>query len=192
MKTSYLLHTLLILLSQSASADITAWDYDMTSPPVGWSFDPLWEFTTEGVLFDQYVNSPWASRAGEILSPEVTVPASCDSVVLNLEQDLYMHCSGMGGNSEVKVSYRLDGGSWINLLRVLYFLETTDPIHYYIPASAGEVIELKIDGAVWCGSDLHPGSASIDWLLYDLNLTFYGEALSLQSGSWGAIKNSFN
>ncbi len=67
------------------------------------------------------------------------------------------------------------------------FLETTDPIHYYIPASAGEAIELRINGTVWCGSDLHPGSAGIDWLLYDLTLKFYGEELSIQSSSLGTI-----
>lgn len=193
MKTLCLLFTVLTLLTRSASADLTVWDYDLTNPPDGWLFDPLWEFTSEGVLLDQYVSSPWTTKDGEIQSPEVTVPANCDSVVMHVEQDLYMFVSGMGaGYTCAEVSYKLNGGVWTDFYSASLFEQTTDPIHYSIPASAGDLLQLKVYGGAWCGSEMYPGIASIDWLLYDVTLTFYGEALSLQPHTWGAVKNSFN
>ncbi len=179
-----------LTLTTTDLARWVAWDYDLATPPDGWTFSDEWTFPGTGTYLDEYVNSPWASASGEIISETIVIPENCDSIVFHVEQDIDIYMSGIGGNCSHGLYYRLDGGSWETLFFTYFSLESTEPFHYVIPASEGQTLDFKFKGAVWCGTEMYPGSASIDWLLYDLTLTFWGDVLSFDQTTWGAIKRS--
>jgi len=177
-----------LLLTAVASADQVWWDYDLRSNPPGWTFTDTWEFIPEGVYLYETTNGPYQYKYGEILTAGVVVPPDCDSVVLHVEQDLYMTSWG-NAFSGAELQYRIDEGDWIYLFHQLVSYQSTSPLHYEVPASAWDLIEFRFEGFACTGSEMYPGEAHIDWLLYDLTLTLYG-TLSLEQSTWGAIKGA--
>lgn len=179
-----------VMLATTNLEQWVAWDYDLVTPPDGWTFSDEWTFPGTGTYLQEYVNSPYANASGEIISETIVIPENCDSIVFHVEQDIDIYTTGIGGHCGHGLYYRLNGGSWETLFYISSWLESTEPIHYIVPASEGQTLEFRIRGSVWCGNDTHPGSAAIRWLLYDATLTLWGDGLSFDQTTWGAIKRS--
>jgi len=179
----------LLCLADICIGDWTAWEYDLRSAPPGWEFEDEWEFSSEGVRMDEYVATPYMSEWGHIYSLDVVIPGGCDSIILHIEQDLNVSSSG-NGYAGAELDYRLNGVEWIPVLDVGIWYQSTAPIHVSIPAAAGQVLDLHFEAYAGKGNDMYPGWGSIDWLLYDLTLTFYGEQVSFGQTTWGALKSS--
>jgi hypothetical protein len=186
-----LMLTFVVLLTAPVVADWLAWDYDLRSPPPSWYFDEQWEFEPEGVRMSEYVSTPYVTEWGNIFTAEIIVPDYCDSIVFHVEQDVDVRCSG-NGYASAKLKYRVNGGDWIDLFSAVIWYQSTQPIHEHIPAEAGGFLAFRFEGIASKGNDMYPGWGDIDWLLYDLNLTFYGELVSFEQTTWASIKYSLH
>jgi hypothetical protein len=186
------LFILLFIVAGASEADQVVWDYDLTSPPPGWIIDDEWNFSSAGASIYGYKEGMcYWGYGGSMLTESVTIPGGCDSVVLHVEQDLDLwgYCYG-GAQAWIWYSYN-NGGSWILIFEEASNCTSTEPIHLQVPPTAGSNLKFRFSGSAWIGSDLRPSAARLDWLLYDLTLTFYGE-LALEQNTWGAIKHILN
>jgi len=189
MMTGTLPILILLCVTTICAGDWVVWEYDLRSAPPGWEFEHEWVFSSEGVRMDEYVGSPYTSEWGHIYSLDVVIPEGCDSIILHIEQDLSVTSSG-NGYAGAELDYRLNGAEWLPLLNVGIWYQSTVPIHEDIPAAPGQVLDLHFEAYAGKGNDMYPGWGSIDWLLYDLTLTFYGEQVSFEQTTWGAIKGA--
>jgi hypothetical protein len=129
--------------------------------------------------------SPYTYAYAIMYSDTVMIPSGCDSVVFNMEQDLERTCSGVGW-SAAEVHFRTNGETWIEIYDGPW--QSTDPIHSQISVFQGDILDFRIQGLAQAGSDIHPGSGDIEWLIWDLTLTFYGYEVDLQQVTWSSIK----
>ncbi|MBN1434627.1 hypothetical protein JW921_07695 [Candidatus Fermentibacterales bacterium] len=178
---------LLLLLSAPGSADWIVWDYDLRSCPPGWEFDPQWEFSSEGVRMNEYVSTPYMTEWGDIFTGGVEIPSGCDSIVLHTGSYLTVHSSG-NGFAGARVHYRVNQGDWVELFGEGIWYESAEPLHLRVPTVPCGLLEFHIEGYAGKGNDMYPGWGSIDWLLHDLTLVFYGESVGLEGSTWGGAK----
>lgn len=188
MKSIYIFY-ITLLLAGSTTADWVAWDHTLTSPPEGWENDPEWVYSSEGVRMCEGATIPYYGVVGYLYSTDVVIPDNCDSIVLYCEQDLTLNSTGFGAAS-ARIYYRLNEETWITIFQGSSG-QTTEPIHLQIPVEIGKVLDFRFRGYVDAGTEIHPGTGWIDWLLHDLTLTFYGECCSLEPLTWTGIKDSF-
>ncbi|OPL19567.1 MAG: hypothetical protein AVO35_09630 [Candidatus Aegiribacteria sp. MLS_C] len=183
-----LLSIIVLAAAAAALSDEVVWDYDLTSLPDGWSLDghnSEWTFSPDGAHMQASASSPYSTAYAIIYTDAITIPAGCDSVVFHVEQDLQRYASGTGWSAAL-VHYRINGMIWKELYDGPY--QSTNPIHCRIPVFEGNIMEVRIQGTAVAGSDIHPGSGSINWLLWDLTLTLYGDEVGLDNSTWAAIK----
>ena len=183
-----MLALVILAMATAGYSDMVVWDYDLSELPEGWSTEGYfteWTFSPAGAYMHAACSDPYESADAYIYTAAVMVPIGCDSVVFHVEQDLTRYSSGTGW-SAAWVHYRILGQNWVEFYDGPY--QTTEPIHAQIPVSEGNIVDFRIFGHAQAGSDIHPGSGSIWWLIWDLTLTFYGEGVELDNSTWASIK----
>ena len=178
---------ILALVSQASLADWLAWDYDLQSCPPGWEVDPEWEFSSEGMNMSAWVGTPYTCEWGDVFTASLLLPFGCDSIVLHIESDLSLSSSG-NGYAGAEIHCRIDEGDWQTLFDEGIYYQSTDPIHLHVPTYPCGLLDFNIVAYAGKGNDMYPGWGSINWLLHDLTLTFYGDNVQLQQVTWGSIK----
>jgi hypothetical protein len=179
-----------LVLSIPAAADYIAMDYDLHTCPGGWAYS-LFEFTPNGALSDY--SDGYGSTSYSWLhsgSSDVWVWPPADSVVLDVEQYLELSC--VSGGAIAYVSYRIDGGQWINLSTTYANCTITEPIHFSIPVTPPCTIGIQFSSLA--GGSGYPwmGSGDVYWLLENLTLTVCGDVYGLERDTWGSLKALFD
>ncbi|OPL19577.1 MAG: hypothetical protein AVO35_09680 [Candidatus Aegiribacteria sp. MLS_C] len=188
MRMRILLCVVVLAAAEAAVSDLVVWDYDLTELPDGWSLEGYcseWTFSPAGAYMHAACSDPYESADAIMYTAAVLIPSGCDSVVFHVEQDLTTYSSGTG-YGVARIYYRVLGQGWVEFYEG--FDQTTEPIHAQIPVTVGNIVDFKIHGHAQAGSDIHPGSGSINWQLWDLTLTFYGDEVGLDHTTWASIK----
>ena len=181
----------LLVLCLPTRADWVPWNFDLHTCPPGWSAED-WIFTDEGAICSFEAPGPGGEwEEGILSSPSaaIEVPAGCDSVVLDIDQEFSCCLPGPFDYACTYILYSLSGGEWTSFYSTMsnWSESFSTPVHQVVPAIPGETLGLRFVMLLYTGWS-QPGTRSADWCLENLVLTFYGDGLALQQLTWGEIK----
>ena len=181
-------------LSVSAFCDFTVWRLDMSTLPDGWVADDNWSFSEDGASVYMCVNEYYAVDNTSMVTSQVMVPDFCDSLVLHCEQELTAFAAPPGGGAVAYAGlrYRYGDGDWETIWLTGDVWYSVEPLHVAIPVMAWEPLQLQFHGFVGAGTPYSPGEGIVDWLISHLDLTMYGDGLSLEPSTWAGVKSCFD
>ncbi len=188
---------LMFLLCSLALADTcTVFETQFESLPDGWLSEE-WQFNTNsGAWINETIygyQSPTSCTAtmSSLSDPEVWyfVPDGTDSLLVHIEHDLAAYVNGVG-IAYIQMHYFPDEEEYLFFDPYLNLgTSTSDPIDVSIQAPPVDT---------WIGFTFYahmqaayPGNGgNIQWYIYELFVTAFGNSLELDRHTWGGIKTA--
>ena len=187
----FVLFSVLFAFATMSLADSIIFETDFEEIPAGW-YNDRWTFGNPGAKAHHYSADEWwdCDMSSYITEPPVYyfVPDGADSVVIYIEHSLYTSVSEGTVKAQFIVASTTIGGGTIYSESVFWYDTFTDtqPIVYSI-VDPPDGTYLGFHFHAEAGADV-PNYATINWIIFHMDVTVYGSSLGLQFDTWGSIK----
>lgn len=170
-----------------------------------WETGQYWDYLDPDYMQEYFYKSSasggllWESDS--LLSPEILIPLDADSLSLSVTTSYFALIDVIGVGSlytKAQIFVERNGEAeqvwqFFQESSTSVYANWTDQLELAIPESIwspGDTLRIRFVGECYCLIAYYDGIIELDWKLDDVALTGYS-AISLQSDTWAAIKNTF-
>ena len=188
----------------SASVD-TLYTVDFSTQPPDWIPGTLWEWQTDCINLYMDVAESWmyVSEEDSLLSPEIAVPATFDSLAVVFDHWYWTHghwiAPGEWAKTTMSLSMNCSSSPASMVLWELVFVGgrssfiRSDSGLISIPITGilpGDTLQFTFRGVVEAEALFLHAADTLDWNLYSFSVLGYGQE-GLRPATWAAIKAAF-
>jgi len=176
-----------VILFSVAFADQILWDYSLTEPPPGWTYDEDWECNADGmsILLDQYMGG---IKNENVYTGLALTPMGTDSLTLSISQ-IYNGYKSDYANVGASIYLSVNGTNWNRIWHTFGTQVDSTGVYETIDGVIpGDLVAFRICAS---GAGIEGESYYLDWTLGDLVLTAHGNIQALDQQTWAKIKSLF-